>query len=109
MAEVDSPRENVRALQRALQVAEKRNGRRKFPALYDRIAQPDVLQRAWQQVWRNKGAAGEQCSELALEADIRESIGTWNQQAKPFVWVTTANEILSGTSRFSRRIAETGH
>jgi hypothetical protein len=59
VAEADSPRENVRALQRALQVAEKRNGRRKFPALYDLIAQPDVLQRAWQQVRRNKGAAGE--------------------------------------------------
>ena len=109
MAEADSPRENVRALQRALQVAEKRNGRWKFPAPYDRIAQPDVLPRAWQQVRRNKGAAGEQCSELTLEADIRESIGTWNQQAKPFVWVTTADEILSGTSRFSRRIAETRH
>jgi hypothetical protein len=44
-----------------------------------------------------------------LEADTRESIGTWNQQAKPSVWVTTAEEILSGTTRFSGRIAETGH
>ena len=43
MAEAISPRENVRALQRALYVAAKRNGRRKFPALYDRIARPDVL------------------------------------------------------------------
>jgi group II intron reverse transcriptase/maturase len=39
-------------------VAAKRNGRRKFPALYDRIARPDVLRRAWDQVRRNKGAAG---------------------------------------------------
>ncbi|EQD72675.1 RNA-directed DNA polymerase (reverse transcriptase), partial [mine drainage metagenome] len=46
MAEANSPRENVRALQRALYVAAKRNGRRKFPALYDRIARPDVLQRS---------------------------------------------------------------
>ncbi|EQD44467.1 RNA-directed DNA polymerase (reverse transcriptase) [mine drainage metagenome] len=58
MAEANSPRENVRALQRALYVAAKRNGRRKFPALYDRIARPDVLRRAWEQVRSNKGAAG---------------------------------------------------
>jgi hypothetical protein len=58
MAEANSPRENVRALQRALYVAAKRNGRRKFPVLYDRIARPDVLQRAFEQVRRNRGAAG---------------------------------------------------
>jgi retron-type reverse transcriptase len=58
MTQVNSPREKVRALQRALYVAAKRNGERKFPALYDRIALPDVLRRAWEQVRRNKGAAG---------------------------------------------------
>jgi len=41
-----------------LYVAAKRNGRRKFHALYDRIARPDVLQRAWEQVRGNQGAAG---------------------------------------------------
>lgn len=46
MAEANSPRENVRALQRALYVAAKWNGRLKFPALYDRLARPDVLRRA---------------------------------------------------------------
>lgn len=58
MAEANFPVDKVRALQRALYVAAKRNGRRKFPALYDRIARPDVLRRAWQQVRRNQGAAG---------------------------------------------------
>jgi retron-type reverse transcriptase len=58
MAKANSPFDKVRALQRALYVAAKRNGRRKFPALFDRIARPDVLRRAWQQVRRNKGAAG---------------------------------------------------
>jgi RNA-directed DNA polymerase len=58
MAKVNSPSENVRALQRALYVAAKRNGRRKFPALLDRIARPDVLRDAWEQVRRNQGAAG---------------------------------------------------
>jgi group II intron reverse transcriptase/maturase len=58
MTRVNSPIDKVRALQRALYVAAKRNGRRKFPALYDRIALPEVLRRAWEQVRRNKGAAG---------------------------------------------------
>jgi group II intron reverse transcriptase/maturase len=58
MARANSPFENVRALQRKLYVAAKRNGRRKFPALLDRIARPDVLRCAWEQVRRNRGAAG---------------------------------------------------
>jgi group II intron reverse transcriptase/maturase len=39
-------------------VAAKRNGGRKFPVLLDRIARPDVLRAAWEQVRRNRGAAG---------------------------------------------------
>lgn len=58
MAEANSPLENVRALQRGLYVAAKRNPERKFPALLDRIARPDVLWVAWTQVERNKGSAG---------------------------------------------------
>ena len=58
MIKVNHPIDKVRALQRALYVAAKRNGQRRFHALYDRIARPDVLRRAWEQVRRNKGAAG---------------------------------------------------
>jgi RNA-directed DNA polymerase len=58
MAKANSPREDVRALQRGLYVAAKRNRERKFPALLDRVARPDVLQCAWEQVRRNRGAAG---------------------------------------------------
>ena len=58
MATANHPIDKVRALQRALYVAAKRNGRRRFHALYDRMARPDVLRRAWDQVRRNKGAAG---------------------------------------------------
>src|SRR5215467_141328 len=69
MAKANSPSENVRALQRALYVAAKRNGRRKFPALLDRVARPVVLQDAWKQVRRNEGAAGIDGETLAaLEA-----------------------------------------
>src|SRR5712691_5537624 len=58
MAEANHPIDKVRALQRALYVAAKQQRQRRFHALYDRIARPDVLRRAWEQVRRNKGAAG---------------------------------------------------
>jgi RNA-directed DNA polymerase len=58
MAKANHPVDKVRALQRALYVAAKHKRQRRFPALYDRIARPDVLRRAWDQVRRNRGAAG---------------------------------------------------
>lgn len=58
MARANYPVDKVRALQRALYVAAKQNRQRRFHALYDRITRPDVLRRAWEQVRRNRGAAG---------------------------------------------------
>ena len=58
MAKANHPGDKVRALQRALYVAAKQKRQRRFHALYDRITRPDVLRRAWEQVRRNKGAAG---------------------------------------------------
>ena len=58
MAKANHPGDKVRALQRALYVAAKQRPDRRFHALYDRIARPDVLREAWQQVRRNRGAAG---------------------------------------------------
>jgi hypothetical protein len=58
MAQANYPTDKVRALQRTLYVAAKRDGQRRFHALYDRIARPDVLDRVWQKVRSNKGAAG---------------------------------------------------
>jgi len=58
MAEANHPVDKVRALQRALYVAAKQQRQRRFHALYARIARPDVLRRAWEQVRHNKGAAG---------------------------------------------------
>lgn len=58
MADANHPIDKVRHLQRQLYLAAKRSPQRRFHALYDRIARPDVLARAWQQVRDNRGAAG---------------------------------------------------
>ncbi|MCX5741534.1 MAG: reverse transcriptase domain-containing protein, partial [Proteobacteria bacterium] len=50
--------DNVARLQRSLGAAAKHNGGRRFHALYDRIWRRDVLEKAWDRVRRNKGAAG---------------------------------------------------
>jgi group II intron reverse transcriptase/maturase len=53
-AEVDK----VRELQRALYRAAKADPDRRFHALQDKVYRRDVLERAWGQVRRNRGAAG---------------------------------------------------
>jgi RNA-directed DNA polymerase len=50
--------DKVRELQVKLYLAAKRSPKRRFHALWDRIHRRDVLQRAWQQVRENRGAAG---------------------------------------------------
>jgi retron-type reverse transcriptase len=70
MASANHPIGKVRALQRALYVAAKQQRQRRFHALYDRIARPDVLRRAWERVRRNKGAAG-------IDGETLEAIETY--------------------------------
>jgi len=53
-AEVDK----VRELQRTLYRAAKADPGRRFHALYDKVHRRDVLERAWELVRRNRGAAG---------------------------------------------------
>lgn len=50
--------DNVRELQRTLFRAAKADPGRRFHALYDKVVRSDVLERAWGQVRRNRGAAG---------------------------------------------------
>jgi len=80
----DTP-DKVRLLQRKLYRAAKRNRARRFHALYDKVYRRDVLERAFETVARNGGAAGidgqtingirEQGVEAflsVLEAELRE-------------------------------------
>src|SRR5207244_2604306 len=50
--------DRVRELQRSLYRAAKADPGRRFHALYDKVHRRDVLEWAWEQVVRNRGAAG---------------------------------------------------
>jgi len=50
--------DKTRELQRTLYRAAKADPRRRFHALHDKVLRRDVLERAWGQVRRNRGAAG---------------------------------------------------
>ena len=52
------PIDKVRELQRSLYRTAKKDRKRRFHALYDRIARSDVLAEAWRRVQSNKGAGG---------------------------------------------------
>ena len=54
----NNPQDKVRELQRALYRAAKRSATRRFHALYDKIYRMDILERAWEKVKANRGAAG---------------------------------------------------
>jgi group II intron reverse transcriptase/maturase len=69
------PIDKVRRLQRKLWVSAKRSNTRRFHALYDRIYRRDVLQRAWERVRSNRGAAGVDAE--SIEAIERAGVEVW--------------------------------
>jgi RNA-directed DNA polymerase len=72
------PHDRTTELQSKLYQAAKRDPRRRFHALYDRLALSYVLQAAWEQVRKNRGAAGidqqtlDEIEALGVEAFLTE-------------------------------------
>ncbi len=68
----------ARRLQRALYLAAKASGARRFHALYDKVYRKDILERAWGEVKANGGAAGidgatiEQIEQAGVEGILGE-------------------------------------
>ena len=88
MARTTNRKDKVRDLQRTLYRAAKADPGRRFHALYDKVYRRDVLERAWELVRANHGAAGIDQATIAdverygvdrlldeLAADLRE--GRW--------------------------------
>ena len=61
--------DNVRELQRTRFRAAKADPGRRFHALHDKVVRSDVLERAWEQLRRNRGAAG---IDQATIADVEQ-------------------------------------
>src|SRR6266478_6150271 len=61
--------DNARKLQRTLYRVAKQQPERRFTLLYDKVCRQDILQKAWQRVKCNKGAAG--VDEVDIDA-VRE-------------------------------------
>ena len=93
-----NPVDKVRELQHALFRAAKRNPGRRFHALFDRIWRGDILQKAWERVRSNDGAAGidgvsltmiEQRGVAQFLAEVRDEIrnGCYRPQPVRRVWI----------------------
>jgi len=93
-----TPSDKVRELQRTLYRAAKAEPGRRFHALHDKLYRRDVLERAWGQVRRNRGAAGIDRTTLAdieqygvdrlldeLAADLR--VGRYRPLPGRRVWI----------------------
>ena len=94
--------DNVERLQRRLGAAAKQSGGRRFHALFDRIWRSDVLEKAWDRVKRNGGAAGVDAETIAsIRALGEESFlndlsktlraGKYRPQAVRRHWIPKAN------------------
>lgn len=96
-AQRDRSIDPTRQLQRKLYRAAKQSRDRRFHALYDKVHRTDILWRAWQEVARNRGAAG--VDEVSIEAikdqgvetvlnELREELMSGNYRPLPVRRVT---------------------
>jgi transposase len=69
----------------------------------------NLVERWFAELTTKKLRRGAHRSVRQLNSDIRAWIETWNDDPKPFVWTTTADQILDSIARYCTRINESRH
>jgi hypothetical protein len=102
-----NPSDKVRQLQRVLWVTAKRQPKRRFHALYDRIYRSDVLWEAWKRVKNNRGVAGVdketiagilQNGEMRLIEELQIEVHTKTRWIEETAWDTSGTRPNSAGS-----------
>ena len=69
----------------------------------------NLVERWFGELTTKKLQRGTHRSVRALNKDIRDWIGTWNDNPKPYVWTKTADQILESIATYCTRINESRH
>ena len=69
----------------------------------------NLVERWFGELTTKKLQRGTHRSVRALNKDIRDWIGTWNDQPRPYVWTKTADQILDSIARYCTRINDSRH
>ena len=65
----------------------------------------NMVERWFAELTTKKIKRGAHLSVRALERDIRDWIGQWNENPHPYVWVKTAEQILASLARYCERVS----
>jgi transposase len=69
----------------------------------------NLVERWFGELTTKKLQRGTHRSVRALNKDIRDWIGTWNDDPRPYVWTKTADQILESIKRYCTRINDSPH
>jgi len=69
----------------------------------------NLVERWFAELTNKKIKRGSHTSVQALERDITAWVATWNDNPRPYVWVKTADQILSSLALYCTRISDAGH
>lgn len=69
----------------------------------------NLVERWFAELTTRKLRRGAHRSVAELNADIEEWVEHWNEDSKPYVWVSSADEILDSLAGMLRRNCSSGH
>ena len=69
----------------------------------------DLVERWFSELTTKLVCRGARRSVRQLNAEIGDSIDTWNENPRPYIRAKTADQILDSISRYCKRINQTGH